>query len=403
MKRPIFVLLISISIAIASCDFNTDSDSGAEQPLPEYSPPEIWSIAYLASWHHSSPSLGDTVHQMPTAEIDWQAFTHLSYAGLTIGENGSLVPLKSYQNLHDIEVQIGEIVSAAHQAGVPVLLSVGGWNSRENFIRVIETDQQNKLISNLISILETHNLDGLDLNIEPIEDEDTGYYKNFVHELHAALQQINPPLADKPFLTAATSWQSEMFGQIHTNFDQINVMTYNYSNAWEGWVTWHNSPVYSGGHTFPNEDKLLPSVEKDIKRFLDAGLPEDKIGIGIDFYGYVWSGQVNAPLQSWSSLPPKVQADIPYHAIMDSLYSPEYYVWDGHVKAAYLSIDKADSVSNRFVSYEDEKSIQAKFDYLRENRLGGVIIWELSAGYRAGQPPGEKNKLQEALKKALLN
>lgn len=403
MKQLIFVITISISLsfAVVSCDVNnTSPENGTEQSQPEYSPPETWSTAYLASWHHQSEALADSLHQMPTTAIDWQAFTHLSYSGLTIGADGSIIPIKSYQALENIESQIDEIVVAAHDEGVPVLLSIGGWASRENFVEVMQNGNQNKLISNLIEMMEMHNLDGIDLNIEPLEDEDAEYYEQFVDELHTALQEIKPSLPDKPILTAATSWQSEMFGRIYANFDQINVMTYNYSNAWEGWVTWHNSPVYSAEYTFPNEERLLPSVERDLKRFLNAGIPEEKIGIGIDFYGYVWSIGVNAPMQSWSQ-PPEVQADVPYHAIMDSLFSPDYYVWDDEVKAAYLSIDKADSLDDKFVSYEDEKAVQAKFEYIRERGLGGAIIWELSGGYRAGQPVGERNRLLQAVKEAL--
>jgi chitinase len=36
-----------------------------------------------------------------------------------------------------------------------------------------------------------------------------------------------------------------------------------------------------------------------------------------------------------------------------------------------------DSTTGTWVSYDDPESVAAKAQYVREHRLGGVVIWEL--------------------------
>ena len=48
------------------------------------------------------------------------------------------------------------------------------------------------------------------------------------------------------------------------------------------------------------------------------------------------------------------------------------YYYDEQAEAPYL-YDKQDKV---YLSFEDERSAQAKVDYVWEHELGGLIFWE---------------------------
>ncbi|NJD23010.1 MAG: T9SS type A sorting domain-containing protein, partial [Melioribacter sp.] len=174
-----------------------------------------------------------------------------------------------------------------------------------------------------------------------------------------------------------------------------------------GWVTWHNSPVSDGSFVFPSTGGPVPSANRNIDNFIAAGIPASKLGIGIDFYGYVWNGGngtttggVTRPRQTWTT-DPWVQGNVPYYTIMQDYYQPQYYNWDDAAKASYLSIDNSGSANDKFISYDDEKTVQAKFDYARTKGIGGLIIWELGGGYRANQVAGQQDVLLQAVKKAL--
>ena len=169
-------------------------------------------------------------------------------------------------------------------------------------------------------------------------------------------------------------------------------------------MTWHNAPVYEGNYRFPSSGQLLPSVNQRVESYLRAEIPPAKLGIGIDFYGYVWNGGsgtptggVTEPRQSWRTAP-WVKDNVPYHVIMDTFYRPEYYRWDTVAQAAYLSIDKPGSADDKFISYDDETTCRKKIDYVKAKGLGGVILWELGGGWRPQASPPDK--LLQAVKEA---
>jgi hypothetical protein len=77
------------------------------------------------------------------------------------------------------------------------------------------------------------------------------------------------------------------------------------------------------------------------------------------------------------------------------------YHWDTNAQAAYLSIDNANSANDKFISYDDEHTCQAKVSYARNRGLGGVMIWELASAWRPSQPAGKRDPMLQAVKQAL--
>ncbi|MBD3615415.1 MAG: glycoside hydrolase family 18 protein [Gracilimonas sp.] len=390
MKK--FPILISLILIFSSCEiFVTPNSVGSIKET------DIWVSAYFGAWNHHAPP-GGNWGNLPTEEIDWDAFTHLFYFALTVDQNGNLAPIKEYETFSPSRIK--SIVSAAHSHNTPVLFSVGGWGNYSGFSEAIKSDSREHFIRSIIMVMEKWGFDGVDIDMEPIKPHDEENYKAFITELHSQLQKRRTPLGLTPYLTTATNWSPNIFAELHTKFDQINLMTYDFSGAWEGWVSWHNSPVYSGGKTFLDSDRPLPSANSEVEKFLKAGVPKEKLGIGIDFYGYVWSGFVTGPLQNWT-IPPTVQSNVPYHQIMKEYFEKENYQWDAEAKAAYLSKDHLIPLYKQFISYDDEKSIEAKINYVREKNIGGVIIWDLSGGYQKEAPKGKKDLLLQKVKKEL--
>ncbi|HKJ67021.1 MAG TPA: glycosyl hydrolase family 18 protein [bacterium] len=363
----------------------------------KYPPPKSfdqWVTAYFAAWKHFALPTSNWGN-VATEAIDWDAFTHMIYFGTGAQADGSLEPVGPYQIFS--ESRFNSIIPAAHQHGVPILFAVGGWGNYTNFSQAITPEVRDTFIDNLISLMTTWGFDGIDIDMEPIQDSDRDNYTAFINELHARLQTFVTPLLDRPLLTAAVGWQPTLFVELQDKFDQINIMTYDYSGAWQGWVTWHNSPVYNGGYLFPSTGGPLPSANQSIQRYQQAGIPYSKLGIGIDFYGYVWTG-VSEPREGWDT-PPAVEDNIPYHDIMATFFQPEYTRWDSAAQAAYLSISNENP--KQFVSYDNQHSIEAKFTYVRETSLGGLIVWELGGGFRADQPAGERDLLLQTVKNEL--
>ena len=195
-----------------------------------------------------------------------------------------------------------------------------------------------------------------------------------------------------------------MFAQLQNQFDQINIMTYDLSGPYGGWVTWFNSPIYDGGYRFPSTGGLVPSVDGAVANFLAGGVAPVRLGIGIAFYGYLWTGGsgtssvcITQPRQTWTNAP--TATGISYNNILSGYYQANLYHWDASAQSAYLGITNAIPTKNIFLSYDDQRTCQAKVSYARNHGLGGVMIWELAQDHTANVP----DPLLQAVKQAVAS
>ncbi|TLY29750.1 MAG: glycoside hydrolase family 18 protein [Ignavibacteria bacterium] len=347
-----------------------------------------WVSAYYAGWSQGQANDG----LLPAQNIDYGALTHVIHFSLVPGSNGTL----DYSSNSITQANSSALVQAAHAAGKKALICVGGWATDGGFLGATGAATLPTFVSNLVGFMTSRGYDGVDIDWEPLNPGDAAQYTALITALRTALDAVSP----RPLLTAATAWQPSILAQVQSKFDQINIMTYDLSGAWGGWVTWHNSAIYDGGYTFPSTGGPVPSANGMVDGFTSAGIAKGKIGIGIDFYAYVWSGGSGTPAggateprQSWSSAP-SVQSNLPYSSMMQTYYQPQYVHWDAGAQAAYLGIDNAGSANDKFISYDDETTCQKKVQYTRDKGIGGVIIWELGGGYLPSSFPNRDRLLQ---------
>ena len=315
--------------------------------------------------------------------IDYRALTHIIHFSLIPRADGSLDDITNGVSAENA----ASITGAAHAEGRKVLISVGGWESERLFDSATSDAHLASFVRNLLDLVTERNYDGIDIDWEPISPQDVGQMSALVTRLDSLMREMNPNL----LLTATAGWQPSMFARLQHSFDQINLLSYDFSGPWPGWISWHNSPLYDAGFLFPDTDRVVPSIDSMLAEYVSAGLEKSKLGIGIDFYGYIWrggtgttTGGVTAPRQSW--VDPPVVSSIPYYSIMHDYYQPEYYRWDTSAAAAYLSLDDTGSIHDAFISYDDERACAEKIGFAIRNGLGGAIVWELGGGWRPDVP-----------------
>lgn len=354
---------------------------------------DLWVTAYYAGWMQGN----EWSYHLRPGDIDFGAVTHVIHFSLNPNPDGTL---NSEGNGLTTD-NSSALITKAHAAGTKVLICIGGWNSGRGFASAVNDRNRRTFIMNLLSFVRNRQYDGIDIDWEPLERDQYPAYEVFIRDLRAAMREVDPSL----LLTVACNSGETVFARLHPLIDQINVMTYDYAGAWPGWFTWHNAPIYDGGARFPSNGAAPPSIHTHMQEFISAGVPRSKLGIGIDFYGYVWNsgngtatGGVTGPRQTWRTAP-WVKDNVPYYQIMESFYDARLYRWDSLAHAAYLSIDRPSSADDKFISYDDETSCRRKIDYVRENRLGGVIIWELGGGWEPKADP--RDRLLQAVKSAV--
>lgn len=347
----------------------------------------LWCTAYYPGWEQQS--------SMPASSIDFTAVSHVVHFAVVPKADGSL---DSSQN-SITPANSADLISRAHAAGKKVLICVGGANT--SFQSPSSSANLSLFISNIVSFTSSRGYDGVDIDWEPLDAADTTLYTNLVNGLRSALNTVTP----RPLMTAAMAsppTPPALIAAVQNQFDQINLMTYDLSGPYQGWVTWFNSPIFGGGYKFPSTGGLVPSVDGMVNYCITNGVAPAKLGIGIAFYGYAWNGGggtstggAAVPRQTWTSAPTVMTPT--YNAIMSTYYQSNLYHWDSSAQAAYLSIDNPGASNDKFISYDDQRTCQAKVSYARNHGLGGVMVWELAQDHQANQP----DPLLQAIKQAL--
>jgi chitinase len=349
---------------------------------------DFWSTAYYPGWEQAS---------MPASNVDFAALSHVIHFSLVPAPGGAVD-----SNANSItSANSSDLVSRAHAAGRKVLICVGGAATEAAFQGATSTANLPAFINNLTNFMAARGYDGIDVDWEPLAAGDAPQFTNLVNGLRSALDAFPQHKmltaaagAYPPYGDPATA-QYVMFAALQSRFDQINIMTYDFSGPYAGWVTWFDSPLYDGGYRFPSTGGPVPSVDGSVSNFIAGGVAPGKLGIAIAFYGYVWTGGVTQPRQSWSIAPTVAKPS--YDVIMASYYNSNSYHWDTNAQANYLSITNSNPTNDMFVSYDDPRTCQSKVSYARNRGLGGVMIWELAQDHGSGGP----DPLLQAFKQAL--
>jgi chitinase len=369
---------------------------------------------------------------MPIAAIPWGSLTHVIHFALVPNTDGTLADPDGLLG------QSGALVGAGHQAGVKVLLGVGGDESvhaPEGFRASTQDALRGLFVQNIVEAMAAGGYDGLDVNWESLQfPEDTAPFQAFIRDLRQALDAHAPPTHYLLTYPAGTASDYTNFGNhgalvapIQDLFDQINLQTYGMGGPFPGWVTWHNSPVEAGSCRFATTGGPPPSIDSTVHAFLSAGVLKSRLGIGMELVGVDWvggsgttTGGVTKPCQAWdySAVKPDGSGqDIgaPSYSggwnfvnVSDIIrsYTPANgfsAAVDKQAEVPYLSKDLPGSANDHFVSYEDTPSVQAKAAYLKAQGLGGTIVFEITEDYMAERPPGDpQHPLMSAIRDAFL-
>ena len=289
---------------------------------------------------------------------------------------------------------------AARYPQVRILLSIGGWTCSGYFSEMALTEESRaSFISSCLETLDQYPfLAGLDLDWEypgvarkgsgsdegnPVKGDDKTHYTLLLKELRAALDaQFGPGKKQLTVCAAApvNTLKKQDYASLFPFVDRINLMTYDMTGSYNA-RTGHHTALYGN-----------PSADTAVKYLLKQGVPASKIAIGSPLYGYGWkmsaSGKkivgAGATGLSGVSLLWKELASLEAQAVPEG--TPGWHMGlDEGAQAAYLwNDDPASRHYLYFYTYESAHSLDAKLQYIRDNGLAGIIVWQ-SGGDDAAQ------------------
>lgn len=204
--------------------------------------------------------------------------------------------------------------------------------------------------------------DGFDVDWESPQAEDAENFRALLEEFRRQMNAVRPGLrlsiavGESPNMLPGTD-----FAAIARIVDQVGVMNYDYAGPWSQ-TTGFLAPLFSG--------RRSGSIESSIASYKARGVPESKMLMGLPFYGYSWTAVAstnNGLFQQGRA----VHTDRPYNYIRTLAAASSTYR-DARSQAPWLFDGET------FWTYEDPVSVRYKVSYARNERLGGVMIWELS-------------------------
>jgi len=264
-----------------------------------------------------------------------------------------------------------------------VLVSVGGWLWSTNFSDMALTaDSRRTFEDSVMEFLAKYDLDGLDIDWEypgltgaghPFRAEDKQNFTSLLAELRARFDGARKKTGRRLFLTVAMGTGDDVIAQaemqkVQRYVDTVNLMTYDYYEAGSDPTTGHHAPLFAN----PADPKKAYSDES-VQAYEEAGVPAEKILLGVPFYGRVWGdvpGKDNGLFQPGKSI---AGVNAQYSLIVSGMLGQGFKrYWDDAAKAPYLY----NAEKHIFVSYEDPESLTGKCAYVRSHKLGGVMFWE---------------------------
>src|SRR5215470_6408020 len=183
------------------------------------------------------------------------------------------------------------LVSTAHRQGKQALLVIGGEGAAPGLRIATGPGRLEQTIRSIISLVNLYGYDGLDVDWEPLSPQDAGLYSGLIQGLSRELATAGPRKGRRLALTTAIEvdlndeeYMSSLFQvlrELDGILDRIELMTYTMANPEKLPFVWHSSALYPSA-TLAQAGFRTPSADSAVRAFVAAGIPSNKLGIGIN-------------------------------------------------------------------------------------------------------------------------
>ncbi|MBM7572488.1 LysM peptidoglycan-binding domain-containing protein [Aquibacillus albus] len=318
--------------------------------IPEGPKPTIEVNAYVEP-------LGGTVSETLENSTRKNApyLTYLAPFNYRITRTGELVP-----------PPLDDFASIAQENNATLMLVVTNLEEGEfsaELGRIIVTDEavQNTLLNNIIATANEMGYQDVHFDLEFLPPENKEDYNQFLRKAKRRLSAegllMSTALAPKTSATQEGEWYEAHDYAAHGEIvDFVVLMTYEWG--------------YSGG---PAMAVSPIGPVRDVVEYALTEMPANKIMLGQNLYGYDWT----LPYEPGGEY---AKALSPQQAISLAREQNVAIEFDNEAQAPFFFY--TDAEGNRHeVWFEDARSIQAKFDLMKELNLRGISYWKLGLAF----------------------
>lgn len=294
-------------------------------------------------------------------------FTHYFYAFAGFNDNCDGLVIPKPEKLHRL------VDLKKQNPALKIILSVGGDKCGGFSEMARNRNKRNRLIKSCLAVMDSMDIDGFDFDWEypgiakpnyTASSKDAANYVTLMKNLRSKLGK------DKwlSFYSSNSANYMDFKGMVEY-VDYVMVSGYELSNKPKVGTLGFMNNLYA------SKEYGEWSVDKSVARHISRGVPREKILLGIPFFA-----KGATPF-------PKVFSD---YKIPRYLNQSTILEWDDSAKVPYYRNNDGDLI----LSFDNERSIGIKSDYIRKQGLSGGFVWHYDSDY-----PG--HPLANALKKGL--
>ncbi|QNK49252.1 glycoside hydrolase family 18 protein [Brevibacterium sp. PAMC23299] len=227
-------------------------------------------------------------------------------------------------------------------------------------IILTNTSVQNKFLNNIVTTAKKYGFRDIHFDFEYLRPADREAYNQFLRKARDRFKKegwfISTALAPKTSAEQKGRWYEAHDYKAHGEIvDFVIIMTYEWG--------------YSGGP--PMAVSPIGPV-RDVLEYAVTDIPSNKILMGQNLYGYDWT----LPFVQGSI----AKAVSPQQAIQIAADNDVSIDYDETAQAPHFNYTDIEDRQHE-VWFEDARSIQAKFDLLKELNLRGMSYWKLGLAF----------------------
>jgi len=290
----------------------------------------------------------------------------------------------------------------AENPHIKVLPSIGGWTLSDPFFAMANDPANRRVfIGSVVDFLITYDFfDGVDIDwefpggggasAELGSASDAAAYATLMKELREALDTLSDTTGKSYELTSAVGAGPSKIDAVDyqaavPHMDYVFAMTYDFYGAWNGQLG-HQTGLYESTNNDLSEGYNTAAA---IDGLLDAGVPANKLVLGVAMYGRGWNGvsgmSSDSPFSgvggnkiagSWEPGVIDYKEIVSQYAGADNGGLAGFtYSYDEIAEAPYLF----NSASGELITYDNPRSVEAKRAYAASKGLAGLFSWEIDA------------------------
>ncbi|QHS23857.1 LysM peptidoglycan-binding domain-containing protein [Virgibacillus sp. MSP4-1] len=315
--------------------------------------PEKVSKQFNAYVEPTGGEVSQTLEQ--SARTKAQYLTYLAPFNYKVNRDGSLVPPPLNQ--------FPQIAANNNALLMMVVTNIEEGSFSDELGRIIVTDEnfQDQFLTNIIETANQVGFGDIHFDFEFLPPETRENYNNFLRKAKQRLSEaglmLSTALAPKTSAEQEGAWYTAHDYAAHGEIvDFVVLMTYEWG--------------YSGGP--PMAVSPIGPV-RDVVNFALSVMPSEKIFLGQNLYGYDWT----LPYEPGGEF---AEALSPQAAIQRARENNTEIQFDQEAQAPFYFYYDQDG-NRHEVWFEDARSIQAKFDLVKELNLRGVSYWKLGLAF----------------------